>query len=43
MPNEGDPVRRSKQKVKEINEDFKRFKEEVEDKKRLIESRKQEK
>lgn len=43
MPDEGDPVRRNKQKVKEINEDFKRFKEEVEDKKRLIESRKQEK
>lgn len=36
IPDQDERAKRGKQKIKEINEDFKRYKEEMEEKKRLI-------
>ena len=40
LPNQEEMVKKGKEKIKLINEDFRRHKEEMEEKRRLIESRK---
>jgi hypothetical protein len=40
IPDEDERAERGKERIKEINEDFKRFKELVEEKKRYIENKK---